>query len=173
MTTQRCYKCSSPAVGSRDRTPDGGQVEPACFEHADKSPRRYKWHELAVRRFNDYRNSDEGKGRNPRKITAVEFLEWSLRELHASGQVSCWLEAWEPVSLEDEARDVAPCKHCGVAFSKHRGGHPKEDASVRRKCPPLVSHGVAEPMPEYRGGQAEYEAELVLYWSASTVFEDV
>ena len=173
MTTQRCYKCTGQAVGTRDRTPDGGQVEPACFEHADQSPRRYKWHELAVRRFYDYRNSPEGKGRNPRKITAVEFLEWSLRDLNEKGEVAAWFEAFEPMCLDEEAADRSPCKHCGTGYNVHRGGHPRELPSVRRKCPPIVACGVAEAMPVHSGSQEEYEAALEVYWSGSTVFEDV
>lgn len=31
----RCYACDAPAVGFRDRRPEGGQLERACVRHAE------------------------------------------------------------------------------------------------------------------------------------------
>lgn len=31
----RCYACDARAVGTRDRRPEGGQLERACARHAD------------------------------------------------------------------------------------------------------------------------------------------
>ncbi len=33
----RCYACDRVSVGTRDRRPEGGCVEPACHRHADWS----------------------------------------------------------------------------------------------------------------------------------------
>ncbi|MFA5053242.1 MAG: hypothetical protein WC565_04250 [Parcubacteria group bacterium] len=37
----KCYACERPAVGLRDRRPEGGELEPACRRHADPSIRTY------------------------------------------------------------------------------------------------------------------------------------
>lgn len=37
----RCYACSQPAVGVRDRRPEGGMLEAACLRHADPSIKGY------------------------------------------------------------------------------------------------------------------------------------
>lgn len=38
MTRSSCYACEAPAVGVRDRRPEGGKVELACTRHAELTP---------------------------------------------------------------------------------------------------------------------------------------
>jgi len=35
MTPVKCYACDEPAVGLRDRRPEGGRLEIGCLRHAD------------------------------------------------------------------------------------------------------------------------------------------
>lgn len=34
-----CYACDAPAIGVRDRRPEGGEVEAGCARHADPTMR--------------------------------------------------------------------------------------------------------------------------------------
>jgi hypothetical protein len=35
LAAKRCYACDAPAIGTRDRRPEGGELEQACVRHTD------------------------------------------------------------------------------------------------------------------------------------------